>query len=293
MKSRVWSPNGVSQVSGAPPTEWSKHCCASGRRPLALRLWARHLESARSPTVAETHLEWWLSSFWALPARRALHDAARRLADDLRPVPGEQWRTKLSRARLAVLECGVFVDPRTSACSGETAPRGTSRALSRPRRAPAGQRTGQWEPRQMRPEGIEMSEHLRLRSDAVAWREVDGEVIALGLESSTYSAPTRREACSGSAWPRGRREPSSSTSSWADIRPGGVACRGRRRRVSRRRAQPRAPAAMTSLRTGRGPRRAFGVELGFRYRLATDPPTGSGDAPGGMVDACGAAQDSA
>ena len=31
-----------------------------------------------------------------------------------------------------------------------------------------------------------MSEHLRLRSDAVAWREIDGEVVALGLESSTY-----------------------------------------------------------------------------------------------------------
>lgn len=31
-----------------------------------------------------------------------------------------------------------------------------------------------------------MSERLRLRPDAVAWREVDGEVIALGLESSTY-----------------------------------------------------------------------------------------------------------
>ena len=31
-----------------------------------------------------------------------------------------------------------------------------------------------------------MSEHLRLRPDAVAWREIDGEVVALGLESSTY-----------------------------------------------------------------------------------------------------------
>jgi hypothetical protein len=30
-----------------------------------------------------------------------------------------------------------------------------------------------------------MSE-FRLRPEAVAWREVDGEVIALGLESSTY-----------------------------------------------------------------------------------------------------------
>ena len=31
-----------------------------------------------------------------------------------------------------------------------------------------------------------MSRRLRLRPDAVAWREVDGEVIALGLESSAY-----------------------------------------------------------------------------------------------------------
>jgi coenzyme PQQ synthesis protein D (PqqD) len=27
---------------------------------------------------------------------------------------------------------------------------------------------------------------LRLRNDAVAWREVDGEVLVLGLDSSTY-----------------------------------------------------------------------------------------------------------
>jgi hypothetical protein len=80
---------------------------ASGRRPLALRLWARHLESARSPTVAEAHLEWWLSSFWALPARCALQRAVRRLADDLQPAPGERWRTKLSRARLALRNAGV------------------------------------------------------------------------------------------------------------------------------------------------------------------------------------------
>ena len=80
---------------------------AAGRRPLAMRLWARHLESARTPTVAEAHLEWWLSSFWALPAPTALQHSVRRIADDLRPVPGEQWRTKLSRARLAVRNAGV------------------------------------------------------------------------------------------------------------------------------------------------------------------------------------------
>lgn len=31
-----------------------------------------------------------------------------------------------------------------------------------------------------------MTEQLRLRTDGIAWREVDGEVIALGLDSSTY-----------------------------------------------------------------------------------------------------------
>lgn len=31
-----------------------------------------------------------------------------------------------------------------------------------------------------------MSEYLKLRPEAVAWRDVDGEVIALGLQSSTY-----------------------------------------------------------------------------------------------------------
>ena len=31
-----------------------------------------------------------------------------------------------------------------------------------------------------------MSGYLQLRPEAVVWREVDGEVIALGLESSRY-----------------------------------------------------------------------------------------------------------
>jgi hypothetical protein len=76
---------------------------ASRRRPLSLRLWARHLEDARGRTVVESHLERWLSPLWALPPRTALWHTALRLADDLRPVPGELWRTKILRARLAVL----------------------------------------------------------------------------------------------------------------------------------------------------------------------------------------------
>lgn len=31
-----------------------------------------------------------------------------------------------------------------------------------------------------------MTEQLRLRAASVAWRDIDGEVIALGLDSSTY-----------------------------------------------------------------------------------------------------------
>jgi hypothetical protein len=72
-----------------------------GRRPLALRLWARHLEAARGRTVAESHLEKWLSCYWALPAGKALDRTLRRIREDLRPVPGETWKTKLARARLA------------------------------------------------------------------------------------------------------------------------------------------------------------------------------------------------
>ena len=79
----------------------------SGRRPLSLRLWARHLEAVRGRTVAESHLEWWLSPLWAWPPGTAVRHSARRLSDDLRPVPGESWPTKISRARLAVRNAGL------------------------------------------------------------------------------------------------------------------------------------------------------------------------------------------
>jgi hypothetical protein len=80
---------------------------SGGRRPLALRLWARHLEVVRGRTVAESHLSGWLSPFWALPATMALRHSSSRIWDDLRPVPGEAWPVKLSRARLAVRHAAV------------------------------------------------------------------------------------------------------------------------------------------------------------------------------------------
>jgi hypothetical protein len=80
---------------------------SGGTRPLALRLWARHLEAVRGRTVAESHLSGWLSPFWALPATMALRHSSNRIWDDLRPVPGEAWPVKLSRARLAVQHAAV------------------------------------------------------------------------------------------------------------------------------------------------------------------------------------------
>jgi hypothetical protein len=35
-------------------------------------------------------------------------------------------------------------------------------------------------------ESLNEQPQLQLRSDAVAWRDVDGEVLVLGLDSSTY-----------------------------------------------------------------------------------------------------------
>jgi coenzyme PQQ synthesis protein D (PqqD) len=37
--------------------------------------------------------------------------------------------------------------------------------------------------------GVELDQRLRLRPDAVIWREVDDQVIALVLERSEYVAP--------------------------------------------------------------------------------------------------------
>lgn len=36
-----------------------------------------------------------------------------------------------------------------------------------------------------------MTKQLRLRADAVPWRDVDGEVVALDLDSSTYFGTNR------------------------------------------------------------------------------------------------------
>lgn len=73
-----------------------------GRPPLSLRVWARHLAGVREPTVVENHLQAWISSYWALPPRKALLASGRALLEDARPAHDETWREKLVRAGTAV-----------------------------------------------------------------------------------------------------------------------------------------------------------------------------------------------
>ena len=69
---------------------------------LALNTWARHLVTARERTVFESHLEDWLSSFWALPFPIGLWALAAELASEALPVDGEAWSMKLRRSATAL-----------------------------------------------------------------------------------------------------------------------------------------------------------------------------------------------
>ena len=89
---RLWSTTSAAAgalLEGRPPT-WP------------LRTWARHLRAVRDPTVLETHVEGWVSGFWALPPRSALAAGAIALDRELRPAPGESRGVKLARTRLAL-----------------------------------------------------------------------------------------------------------------------------------------------------------------------------------------------
>ena len=73
-----------------------------GRRPLAVRLWAQNLETARERTVLENHLQRWFSDFSIMPAHRAAARMPATLAGEISPEGGEGWRPKLSRSRHAI-----------------------------------------------------------------------------------------------------------------------------------------------------------------------------------------------
>lgn len=73
-----------------------------GRKPMSVRLWARHLAAPREPTVAELYVRNWLSPFWLVSPGRALQRTAGAIGSDFKPEPGETWRHKRRQALLAL-----------------------------------------------------------------------------------------------------------------------------------------------------------------------------------------------
>jgi hypothetical protein len=73
-----------------------------GHRPLAMRVWARHLRGARERTVLESHAVRTAGDVWSLPPRQAATAAASALAKSVTRMPGEPWSQKLERSRTAV-----------------------------------------------------------------------------------------------------------------------------------------------------------------------------------------------
>jgi hypothetical protein len=74
---------------------------------IPLRLWARHLRTAREQTVFEMHLAHVLSPFWGFPLPAALPSSAATLIGELRPAPGESWGRKIRRAGRALHHASV------------------------------------------------------------------------------------------------------------------------------------------------------------------------------------------
>jgi hypothetical protein len=94
----IAEPWGASRLWGA--TVRALHATyGSGRRPAAVRLWARHLASVRERTVFETHLTSWVSPLWSFSGFESVRWTARAIREDLVPRPGESWRDKLGRTR--------------------------------------------------------------------------------------------------------------------------------------------------------------------------------------------------
>jgi Uncharacterised nucleotidyltransferase len=73
-------------------------------RPLAGRIWARHLWSARERTVLERHLERWLGPFSMLPPAEAARATGRSLAQQLTPEDGETRAQMIRRWTYALTD---------------------------------------------------------------------------------------------------------------------------------------------------------------------------------------------
>jgi Uncharacterised nucleotidyltransferase len=101
-----------------------------GRRPLALRLWARHLSAVRERTVLETHLQDAIAGFWGLSLGAAAAAAGVALASDLRRAPEETWSDKLVRAVQALRDAFAPLSHHDALLGvGDAASRGRGRNL--------------------------------------------------------------------------------------------------------------------------------------------------------------------
>jgi hypothetical protein len=74
------------------------------RRPLAGRIWARHLWSVRERTVLERHLERWLGPFSMLPPARAARVTGRNLSYQFALHEGETRVQMIRRSARAVAD---------------------------------------------------------------------------------------------------------------------------------------------------------------------------------------------
>jgi len=73
-----------------------------GPEPRFVPVWARYLRRLREPTVAEMHVQEWLSPFTLAPPLQALRLSLGALLVDLRPLPHESWADKRRRVLRAM-----------------------------------------------------------------------------------------------------------------------------------------------------------------------------------------------
>lgn len=81
-----------------------------GRTTAAQRIWARHLADVRERTVLESHVQKWISGFWAMPWYKGLPLMASAVGAEFTPAEEETWRDKGGRVRRALRNAAV---PRT------------------------------------------------------------------------------------------------------------------------------------------------------------------------------------
>jgi hypothetical protein len=83
------------------------------RRSLPLRTWARHLPAVRDRTVVEKHVTYWIGGFWAPTPMAKMKATAALVGDDLSPLRGEPWRSKMTRIGRAARHAFDRATPRS------------------------------------------------------------------------------------------------------------------------------------------------------------------------------------